>query len=49
MSTFTVIVRMLDQPPFTYIALGTDSGAVHIAALDRHGACGVTVQPGQAQ
>lgn len=45
MSAFVVTVRMPGTPPFCYFAIGTDSGAVHIEALDRHGACGVTVQP----
>lgn len=29
----------------TFPALGTDSGAVHLAALDQFGVCGVTVTP----
>lgn len=45
MSAFTVTVRMLGQAPITYPAIGPDSGAVHIDALDRHGPCGVTVTP----
>lgn len=45
MSAFTVTVRMHGQVALTYSAIGTDSGAVHLAALDRHGVCGVTVKP----
>lgn len=44
MSAFTVTVRTLNQM-VTYQAIGTDSAAVHLAALDRFGACGVTVTP----
>jgi hypothetical protein len=42
--TFTVTVRTLTGL-MTYPALGTDSGAVHLAALDQFGVCGVTVKP----
>lgn len=45
MSAFMVTVRMLGQSPVKYHAIGTDSTAVHIDALDRHGPCGVTVLP----
>lgn len=45
MSGFTVTVRVLGQAPVTYLAIGADSVAVHIDALDRHGPCGVTVLP----
>lgn len=45
MSAFIVTVRKLGQEPDTYFAIGTDSGAVHIDAQDRHGPCGVTVLP----
>ncbi|WGG48949.1 hypothetical protein [Rugamonas sp. DEMB1] len=45
MSAFVVTVRRLGLAKATYFAIGTDSGAVHLAALDRHGACGVTVLP----
>lgn len=45
MSAFIVTVRKLGYAPDTYFSIGTDSGAVHIDALDRHGICGVTVQP----
>jgi hypothetical protein len=42
--TYTVTVRTLTGL-LTYPALGTDSGAVHMAALDQFGVCGVTVKP----
>ncbi len=45
MSAFSVTVRMLGLAPLMYFAIGTDSTAVHIDALDRHGPCGVTVLP----
>lgn len=44
MNAFTVTVRTL-LGLLTYSAIGTDSGAVHLDALDRFGACGVTVKP----
>jgi hypothetical protein len=44
MNAFTVTVRTL-LGRLTYSAIGTDSGAVHLDALDRFGACGVTVKP----
>jgi ADP-heptose:LPS heptosyltransferase len=44
MNTYIVTVRTLDGA-MTYPAIGTDSGAVHMAALDQFGACGVTVKP----
>lgn len=43
MNAFTVTVRLPGKRPMTYAAIGTDSVAVHIEALDRHGPCGVTV------
>ena len=45
MSAFAVTVRLPGHAPLKYIAAGTDSTAVHIEALDRHGLCGVTVLP----
>lgn len=45
MSGFTVTVRRLHRVPLTYFAIGTDAGAVHLDALNRHGLCGVTVLP----
>jgi hypothetical protein len=45
MSSFTVTVRLPGCAPLSYPAIGTDSGAVHLAALERHGVCGVTVKP----
>ena len=45
MSTFTVTVRKIGHAPLTYFFTGTDSGAAHLDALDRHGLCGVTVLP----
>jgi hypothetical protein len=44
MNTFTVTVRTL-AGLLSYSAIGTDSGAVHMAALDQFGVCGVTVKP----
>lgn len=45
MSTFTVTVQQLDAPAITFAAIGTDSAAVHMATVDRFGACGVSVKP----
>ncbi len=45
MSRFFVSVRRIGYAPLYYFDFGTDSGAVHIEALDRHGVCGVTVKP----
>lgn len=44
MSTFTVRVRTA-VASITYSALGTDSAAVHMAAVDRFGVCAITVTP----
>ena len=44
MSTFTVRVRTAAEH-ITYTAIGTDSAAVHMAAIDRFGACAITVTP----
>ena len=44
MNTYTVTVRTL-AGLLTYPAIGTDSGAVHLAALEQFGVCGVTVKP----
>lgn len=44
MISFTVTVRTLGQL-LRYAAIGTDSAAVHLAAIERFGACGVTVKP----
>ena len=44
MSTFTVIVRTANGY-LTYPATGASSAAIHMDALDRFGACGVTVRP----
>jgi hypothetical protein len=44
MSTFTVTVRT-ENGALTYPAIGTSSADVHIDALERFGACGVTVRP----
>ena len=41
---FTVVVRNLTGSN-TYKAIGTDAATVHIQALARFGACGVTVTP----
>lgn len=46
MKTFTVTVRTLGSAIIArYKAIGTDSAAVHMAALDRFGPCGVSVKP----
>ncbi len=45
MSTFTVTVRTQQGDRINYCALGTDSAAVHMAAIDRFGVCRVTVMP----
>ena len=44
MSAFTVRVRT-DSAAIQYTALGTDSAAVHMAAIDRFGVCAITVTP----
>jgi hypothetical protein len=44
MSAFTVTVRTPSQR-IVYQAIGTDSVAVHMAAVDRFGLCAVTVKP----
>ena len=43
-NAYSVTVRTLDGR-VTFSAVGTDSGAVHMAAIDQFGACGVTVKP----
>jgi len=44
MSAFNVRVRT-SCATVTYIAIGTDSAAVHMEAIDRFGACAITVMP----
>jgi hypothetical protein len=44
MNSFTVHVRAIGQR-LSYTAIGTDSVAVHMAAIDRFGACAITVTP----
>lgn len=44
MNAFQVTVRTLSQL-LAYTAIGSDSAAVHLAALTFFGACGVTVTP----
>jgi hypothetical protein len=44
MSSFTVRVRA-DGQRLTYTAIGTDSFAVHMAAIDLFGVCAITVVP----
>lgn len=44
MSAFTVSVRT-GAERITYQAVGTDSAAVHMAAVDRFGVCAITVTP----
>lgn len=41
---YTVTVRTLHEV-LTFPATGTDAAAVHMAALEQFGACGVTVRP----
>lgn len=41
---FDVTVH-LDNVGLRYAAIGTDSASVHMDALDRFGACGVSVKP----
>lgn len=45
MRTFTVTVCRSTMPPITYPALGTDSAAVIMAAIDRFGPCVITAKP----
>lgn len=45
MSAFIATVRRLGKPDETFHAIGTDSGAVHLDALERFGICGVTILP----
>lgn len=45
MRTFTVTVCRVSMPPITYPALGTDSAAVIMAAIDRFGPCVITAIP----
>ena len=44
MSAFNVRVRAAGCQ-LAYCALGTDSAAVLMAAIDRHGLCAITVTP----
>jgi hypothetical protein len=44
MSSYTVTVRT-PKGRQTYSAIGTDSAAVHMAAVDRFGVCAITVKP----
>ena len=48
MSTFAVRVRT-GAAEFVYEIPGTDSAAVHMAAIDRFGVCAITVKPAAAQ
>lgn len=45
MRTFTVTVCRAAKPLITYSALGTDSAAVIMAAIDRFGPCVITAKP----
>ncbi|OBV37702.1 hypothetical protein [Janthinobacterium psychrotolerans] len=45
MRAFTVTVCQATQPLITYPALGTDSAAVIMAAIDRFGPCVITAKP----
>ncbi len=49
MSSFIVTVIRLGQRRLDYFAIGTDSAAVHLATLERFGACGVSVRPAGAR
>lgn len=44
MSTFNVRVRT-EADEVIYQAIGSDSFAVHMAAIDRFGVCAITVLP----
>lgn len=44
MSTFIVRVRTA-AAQVTYQAIGSDSAAVHMAAVDLFGVCAITVKP----
>lgn len=44
MSHFIVSVRTA-AAKVSYQAIGTDSAAVHMAAVDRFGVCAITVKP----
>ncbi|MGF6116673.1 hypothetical protein ABIE30_000659 [Janthinobacterium lividum] len=45
MGTFIVTVRRAAEPLLTYSALGTDSAAMIMAAIDRYGPCVITAKP----
>ncbi|WP_317205453.1 hypothetical protein [Janthinobacterium sp.] len=45
MKTFIVTVFRLDLPSETYLGTGTDSAAMSMAAQDKFGPCGVSVNP----
>lgn len=45
MRAFTVTVQQTARPLITYPALGTDSVAVIMAAIDRFGPCVITAKP----
>ncbi len=48
MSTFTVCVRTATEA-ISYSAIGTDSIAVHMDAVDRFGVCAISVTPAPEQ
>ena len=43
MKTFTVSIRSAEGA-FAFIAIGSDSAAVHMAAVDQFGVCAITVK-----
>lgn len=45
MSGFVVTVRRIGHAALTFHAIGTDSAAVHMAALDVFGASAISVRP----
>ena len=45
MNNYNVTVRTTQGKPVVYVVIGTDSAAVHLAALTKYGVCGVTVKP----
>lgn len=46
LSAYTVVARTTSGQ-VSYPAVGTDSCAVHLEAIDKFGVCGVTVTPAQ--
>lgn len=46
MNSYSVFVRT-EAGQVSYSAIGTDSVAVHMAAIDQFGPCAITVKPAQ--